>query len=146
MAENIPQPVDPQNNDVPQNDGFVPILEYKNNRIITVLPGNSSDVISLHDKTVYNLCGSPGICKVAAAAKCKNLSLSSCSECSHVTFGFFIFIILLLGLAILMGNLLILKVNYDLKKKQKTNKLDIYKTSLAVADLLSGKCFYESIY
>lgn len=113
-------------------EGFVPVLTEDDQD-----SGSGSGQIT--NDSSYKLCGTPGLCKLNAAEKCTNISLDHCSECSHVVFGFYVFIILILGLAIVSGNLLILKVYYDLKKKCKERKVDIYKASLAIADLIAGK-------
>lgn len=93
--------------------------------------------ISLEES--YRLCGVPGVCQLNANEKCSNISLNSCAECDHVAIGFFIFVALLLGLAIIIGNSIIIKVYYDLKAKRKARKVDFYKTSMAFADLIAGK-------
>ena len=89
---------------------------------------------------MYYLCGVPGVCKITASKTCFNVTLLNCSDCSSVGFGFFIFLILCLGLALLLGNSLILVVTMQMRKKKILTKFDWFKASLAVADLMTGKC------
>lgn len=109
-------------------DPFVPILFPDDNKI-----NNGSN---------QSICGTIGICKLTASEKCQNISIKNCSECDQSVFGFFIFLVLLLGLAILIGNILIITVYFYSKEKQEERKMDIYKASLAIADVIAGFFFF----
>ena len=93
------------------------------------------------------ICGLPGFCSKSAYDTCYNTTLRNCSECSGAASLAFIIFAVCLGLAIFVGNSLILTVGYKRHKKGKESKLDICRSSLAFADILTGKstsgCFYE---
>ena len=86
------------------------------------------------------ICGLPGFCKASAYDLCFNTSISNCDECSKPGSILFILFVVCLGLAILIGNLVILAVGWKRHKSGKASKMDVCRCSLAIADLLTGKC------
>ena len=84
------------------------------------------------------ICGVPGICSIQAKNNCFHVPLQTCEECSSASLGLFIFFVSCLGLAILLGNLLVIKVYYFQYRNKKLSKFDNFRLSLAVADLLTG--------
>ena len=93
----------------------------------------------------FNLCGVPGVCNPNAQSLCLNTKLGDCQACDDGASVCFIFLILCLGLAILIGNALILFATAQMRKKKTANIVDWYKASLAVADLLTGNCNKQTI-
>ena len=85
------------------------------------------------------LCGQPGFCTSDIHANCPNTILSECQECDNGLATVFMFFIICLGIAILLGNLLIIFVGYRKHKENKKDKMDVCKTSLALADMVAGK-------
>ena len=87
----------------------------------------------------------PGNCKESAYHDCYDIIMEDCPECSETATAFFVLLVLLLGLAILGGNTLILVVYFYMKRKREGTKEDIYRASLAVADLIAGNfvCGYN---
>ena len=96
-------------------------------------------IIRNRTNSQYRLCGVPGICNPSAIPSCLNVTVGDCDECSSTASGFFVFIILILGLAILVGNSLILLVTARLHKKRTVKSNDWFKASLAVSDVITGK-------
>ena len=93
----------------------------------------------------FNLCGVPGVCNTNAQSLCLNTKLRDCQACDDGASVCFIFLILCLGLAILIGNALILFATAQMRKKKTANIVHWYKASLAVADLLTGNCCKQTI-
>ena len=85
------------------------------------------------------ICGLPGFCKASAYDSCFNFSISTCDECSKPGSVFFILFVVCLGVAIVIGNLIILAVGWKRHKSGKASKMDACRCSLAIADLLTGK-------
>ena len=104
------------------------------------LTSGDSFRMSTVDLTIENsrICGLPGFCRESAYKKCFNVALSNCDECSKSGSIFFILFVMCLGLAILIGNLIILAVGWKRQKSGKANKMDVCRCSLAIADLLTG--------
>jgi len=89
---------------------------------------------------LYSRCGVPGVCDFGAAVPfCLNITVAECPACNSTASGFFIFIILCLGLAIIAGNLLVILVLAQLRKKRTAKPIDWYKASLALADVIAGE-------
>ena len=84
------------------------------------------------------ICGVPGICSIQAKNNCFQVPVQSCEKCSFAPLGLFIFCVSCLGLAILLGNLLVMAVYYSNRKKSTLSKIDDFRVSLAVADLIAG--------
>ena len=84
------------------------------------------------------ICGLPGFCSQTAFDTCCNKALRNCSECTGEASLVFTIFAACLGFAIFVGNSLILTVRYKGNKKAKEGKLDICRSSLAVADILTG--------
>ena len=84
------------------------------------------------------ICGLPGFCSQTAFDTCYNRTIRNCSECSGAASLAFIIFAVCLGLAIFVGNSLILTIGYKRHKKGKESKLDICRSSLAFADILTG--------
>lgn len=84
-------------------------------------------------------CGQPGYCTYQIYNNCKNTILSECEECSVSLGVIMITLIILLGIGIVLGNSLIIYVGYHKCKKGKHDKTDLCKTSLAAADMITGK-------
>nr|CAB3266775.1 trace amine-associated receptor 9-like [Phallusia mammillata] len=96
------------------------------------------------NKTVIQLCGFPAFCSEKAYNACANTPLCACAECSKTGAGFFVFFVVLLGLACVFGNVLVMAVLKKLGLLQSFNKM---KFSLAVADFLTGvQLLVVSIY
>ena len=104
----------------------------------TILPGNNSTNSSIA-QVLSRLCTNPGFCSNAILDDCSHQPLTECERCNLGLASVFIFFVVLLGLAILLGNLIITLVSYQRYKARKMNKFDIFKTSLALADMLTGK-------
>jgi len=88
---------------------------------------------------LYNRCGVPGVCDYSAVPFCLNITVAECEACNSTASGFFIFIILCLGLAIILGNLLVILVLAQHHKKRTATPIDWYKASLALADAITGE-------
>ena len=84
------------------------------------------------------ICGLPGFCSKSAYDTCYNTTLRNCSECTGAASLAFISFVVCLGFAIFVGNSLILTVGYKRHKKGKESKLDICRSSLVLADILTG--------
>ncbi|CAK8694182.1 unnamed protein product [Clavelina lepadiformis] len=87
------------------------------------------------------LCGLPGICVGSAQdiyTKCFNKTLFDCQECGFVRGAIFLFVVVCLGLAILIGNGLTMFVGIRRCRRGKESKMDICRTSLATADALTS--------
>jgi len=87
----------------------------------------------------HSLCGQPGFCSNEVHELCFNTPLYECGLCHNEQAVLFIFFVICLGLAILLGNILIVLVGYRRYKSGQSKKLNIWKISLAIADLLIGK-------
>ena len=126
----------------------IPIDDVSAADISTIGIENAGRTRRMRNKTninsQYNLCGVPGVCNPSAIPTCFNVSVGDCDECSSIASRFFIFIILILGLAILMGNLLILLVTAQLYKKRTAKSNDWFKASLAVSDVITGKIMMDT--
>ncbi|CAK8686685.1 unnamed protein product [Clavelina lepadiformis] len=97
---------------------------------------NGSDLIP-----ITSVCGYPGFCVGSPPDiyfKCSNQTLFECEACGVGRAASFLFFVLLFGLAIFLGNALVIWVGYKRFNRGKANKMDICKTSLAVADILTG--------
>ena len=96
--------------------------------------------VSSNNVTLINtqLCGQPGFCTSDIHTNCPNTILSECQECDNRLAAVFMFFIICLGIAILLGNLLIIFVGYRKHKENKIDKMDVCKTSLALADMVAG--------
>ena len=99
-----------------------------------------NETINQANTSQYNLCGVPRICNSNAQSLCLNTRLGDCQACDVGASGCFIFLVLCLGLAILIGNAFILFATAQMRKKKTATIIDWYKASLAVADLLTGNC------
>ena len=104
----------------------------------TLLPGNNSTNSSI-TQFLSRLCTNPGFCSNGVYDDCSHQPLTECERCDLGLASVFIFFVVLLGLAILFGNLIITLVSYHRYKARKMDKFDICKTSLALADMLTGK-------
>ena len=112
----------------PASIGFI-----VNNVPVTSVSNNNVTLISTQ------ICGQPGFCTSDIYANCFNTILSECQECDNGLATVFIFFIICLGIAILLGNLLIILVGYRKHKENKKDKVDVCKMSLALADMVAGK-------
>ena len=104
-----------------------------NNVPVTSVSSNNVTLISTQ------ICGQPGFCTNNIYANCPNTILSECQECDNGLAAVFMFFIICLGIAILLGNLLIIFVGYRKHKENKKDKMDVCKMSLALADMIAGK-------
>ena len=66
------------------------------------------------------ICGQPGFCTNKIYANCSNITLSECQQCNNSLEAVFLFFIICLGIAILLGNLIVL-VGYR-KHKENTRQ------------------------
>ncbi|XP_076803540.1 uncharacterized protein LOC143447360 isoform X2 [Clavelina lepadiformis] len=95
------------------------------------------------------LCGLPGICVGSAEdiyTKCFNKTLFDCQECGFVRGAIFLFVVVCLGLAILIGNGLTMFVGIRRCRRGKDSKMDICRTSLATADALTITQWFTCAY
>ena len=122
--------------DSPSNQFVVNGLSSPN--LGTLLPGNNSTNSSI-TQVLSRLCTNPGFCSNGVYDDCSHQPLTECERCDLGLASVFIFFVVLLGLAILLGNLIITLVSYHRYKARKMDKFDICKTSLALADMLTGK-------
>ena len=126
----------------------VRFLDESNSTAFTNFSNNFNSTLVNNQRSgnvLSNLCGVPGICHPSAEQNCFDVTLTNCSDCSDAASGFFVFIVLCLGLAILFGNSLILGVSAHLWKKRTITHIDWYKASLAVADLMTGTNRYGTV-
>ena len=112
----------------PASIGFI-----VNNVPVTSVSNNNVTLISTE------ICGQPGFCTNDIYANCPNTILSECQECDNGLAAVFMFFIICLGIAILLGNLLIILVGYRKHKENKKDKINVCKISLALADMNAGK-------
>lgn len=92
---------------------------------------------SLSDCDVKSvLCGFPAFCTNSALTACSNTPLANCEACNLCTAIIFGVIVGALGLTIVLSNAAVL--HYCLKKKFR-NVNEKIKSSLAIADILTGK-------
>ena len=87
-------------------------------------------------------CGTLSFCDLTSNEDCYDTPVKSCTQCSIAKGAVLIFFITLLAMAILIGNVLVIFVGRLRYKKKTITKIDYAKTSLAMADMLSGKLFY----
>ena len=118
-------------------------VEHRQNDSIDVVDDSTQKMLrnGMNNLTTEQtkICGLPGFCsQTDAFDTCYNTTLSNCSECSAAASLAFIIFAVCLGLAIFVGNSLILTVGYKRHKKGKESKLDICRSSLALADILTG--------
>ena len=97
----------------------------------------SSPVI--HNNKMLMLCGTLPFCDNSAKSACMNTTIINCNKCSLIKGVLFMLFLIILGVVILIGNMLIIAVVYRSHRKKKIDKIDMMKTSLAIADLLTGK-------
>ena len=97
----------------------------------------SSPVID-NTKTLM-FCGTLPFCDNSANSACMNTTIINCNKCNLVKGVLFMLFLIILGVVILIGNMLIIAVVYRSHRKKKIDKIDMMKTSLAIADLLTGK-------
>ena len=79
------------------------------------------------------LCGQPGFCDDGIYLKCTDIPIQECELCHMGLAVTFIFFAICLGLAIIFGNVLILLVGYRRHKHGKSDNIDHWKSSLAIA-------------
>ena len=113
-----------------QNDS----IDGVDNSTQTMLKNGMNNLITKPSK----ICGLPGSCSRIAYDTCYTTTLINCSECNGAASSAFIIFTVYLGLAIFVGNSLILTVGYKRRKNGKKSKLDICRSSLAIADILTG--------
>ena len=87
-------------------------------------------------------CGTLSFCDLTSNEDCYETPVKSCTQCSIAKGAVLIFFIILLALAILIGNVLVIFFGRLRYKRRTITKVDNAKTSLAMADMLSGKLFY----
>ena len=80
----------------------------------------------------------PPFCNDAFYNTCWNQTIAACENCDMGLAAAFLLFVVLLGLAIVLGNALIAIVGYRRYKDGKATKMDFCKSSLAVADTLTG--------
>jgi len=84
----------------------------------------------------------PGICSQYACSECFDTTIVDCAECSIVAIAFIFCYFVVIGLAILLANVLTICVGVKHHKEGKANKMDYCRSSLAGADLMTGKNNY----
>ena len=80
-----------------------------------------------------------GICSQYACDECFNTIITECAQCSHVAIVIIFCYFAIIGLAIVLGNALTICVGIKHHRNGNASKLDYCRTSLAVADMLTGK-------
>ena len=127
---------------LPSTDGFIVNVIYEDTQTSSKpMFATSGSVISDQNTRFpgrLQLCGNPGFCFNGVYDDCSNQTLNECERCDVGLAAIFIFFVTLLGLAIVLGNVLITLVGYRRYKDRKADKMDLCKTSLAVADSLTG--------
>ena len=124
------------------SSGVLPPEKFELSKGYMLVPGDANYNYSsngLNSRDLLDLCGVPGICRSTAQRHCFNVTLADCPDCSDAASGFFVFLVLCLGLAILFGNLVILAVSTQLYKMRRATNVDWFKASLAVSDLMTGQ-------
>ncbi|XP_076816391.1 sushi, von Willebrand factor type A, EGF and pentraxin domain-containing protein 1-like isoform X1 [Clavelina lepadiformis] len=97
-----------------------------------------------NDRNITNItsiCGYPGFCVGSTPDiryECFDKPLLECQACGMEKAGPFLFFVLLFGLAIFVCNALVIWVGCKRLNRGKSSKMDICKTSLAFADILTG--------
>ena len=89
--------------------------------------------------TITILCGTFPFCDESANRLCYGTPVHSCELCSLANGSVLVSFFVLLALAIIIGNVMIIGVGWIRYQKKTMDKLDIAKTSLAIADTLIGK-------
>ena len=105
---------------------------FANNSNLTPM-GNSSQ-----PEFLSILCGNPGFCMNGVYQECGNQPISECERCDVGLAATFLFFVICLGFAIILGNIWIILVGNRRRKDGKRNKMDLCKCSLALADMLTG--------
>ena len=101
----------------------------------------STNATSVPPKINVTLCGNLPFCEPSANSHCLNTSITNCDHCSMPKGGVFAFFLIVLGLCVVVGNIIILAVGCLRYRKKILDKFDIAKSSLAVADMITGDCF-----
>ncbi|CAK8686655.1 unnamed protein product [Clavelina lepadiformis] len=90
---------------------------------------------------ITSVCGYPGFCvgtPFEIYQNCSNQTLFECEACGVDKAVIFLCFVLLFGLAICFSNALVIWIGLKRLKRRKATKVDICKTSLAIADILTG--------
>ena len=88
---------------------------------------------------IQSLCGEPGFCSNGIYHECNNVAIYDCKLCQNGLAAAFLTFVVCLGLGIAIGNLLIILIGFRRRKIGKMELIDLWKISLAVADLLTGR-------
>ena len=107
-------------------------------RQLKSLASNSSQNTKFLLTSAENFCDFPAFCDESVADECWNLKLNSCPRCDVTKASLFLFTVLSLGVLVLLSNFLTLTVGIYRRKKESRQKIDDVRSSLAIADLLTG--------
>jgi len=103
--------------------------------------GNSTNLLpstNLTNSTIYDGSPYPIFCGPNTEYECRNIALASCKACAMGQAYLMAVLVLVMLSAILFGNSLVLMVTVQRKRNQKLENMDLIRTSLAIADLLTG--------
>ena len=88
----------------------------------------------------------PGVCSQYACDECFNTIITECAQCSQVAIVIIFCYFIAIGLAIVFGNALTICVGIKHHRDGNASKLDYCRTSLAVADMLTGKLNFKQCF
>ena len=86
-------------------------------------------------------CIVPGICsQIDACYDCQNTTVINCDHCSNAGIGILLLYFVLLSIMIVLSNVLIIAVTVKKRSIGIAQKKDYCRSSLAVAQLITGRC------
>ena len=97
------------------------------------------DVLKLDNSSSMKTCVMPPVCEMNSCALCWNTLIINCVHCSKQAVFFLLCFFVVLSLIVLITNTMIVFVGVKHHQAGKASKMDYCRTSLAVADLISGK-------
>jgi len=102
---------------------------------------NSSAMSShLHNHSSHNMCPLNEFCSAEARTECRDILLKSCKHCNISILHGLSVIYFVLGIAIFLGNFIIITVySYKFYKRAAKLKSDPVRLSLAIADIITSK-------
>ena len=103
--------------------------------------GGNITLFTTNNKSIVlttTICGLPGFCEQGAYQHCQNATLLNCERCGRPRAAIFLLVTVILSLIILFGNTMVLLITTSRLKNKKLTKIDVCKSSLAVADLFVG--------
>ena len=82
------------------------------------------------------------VCDEMACTNCKNILIPNCDHCNYSVVVFLLCYAILVSLSIFIANVVIIFVGVKHHRMGTASKIEYCRTSLAVADLLIGKCYF----